>query len=212
MPELSSTELEERMRPGAWSMGGFVGPNESLETVVRLDAEVLALLGVTPRRIADSLEQAIVSGIKAEGKLMRFRASRKAAAQTEPPKKFNLFQELFTQAKPDHTAPRIEIRPNPLEKESVRCGFPFEHLRYSGVRYMGYQICPWGCGVCPGSDLDFRIENERAREVVKGPGLIVHLIREHQFFEGLESPYRVDPVKLVKLLELRPEFRVKAIM
>lgn len=210
MPELSTPELEKRMRPGAWSMGGFLGPNESLDAVLRLDAEAMTLLGVTHRRIADTLEQAIVSGIKAEEKaeekVISFRASRRSAAQTEPAKKFNFLQNIFTRAKPDHTAPMIEVRANPLEEESVRCGFPFEHLRYSGMRYPGYQECPWGCGDCPGSDLDFRIENERAGEVVEGPGLIVHLIREHQFFEGLESPYRVHPVKLVKLLELGPEF------
>jgi hypothetical protein len=32
--------------------------------------------------------------------------------------------------------------------------------------------------------------------------LIVHLIREHGFFEGRESPYRVDPGDLVRVLEL----------
>jgi hypothetical protein len=33
-----------------------------------------------------------------------------------------------------------------------------------------------------------------------GPTLITHLIREHGFFEGLESPYRVDPERLPRLL------------
>jgi hypothetical protein len=37
-----------------------------------------------------------------------------------------------------------------------------------------------------------------------GPDLIVHLITEHGFFEGQESPYRVDPERLARLLELGP--------
>lgn len=36
------------------------------------------------------------------------------------------------------------------------------------------------------------------------PGLIIHLIREHHFFEGFGSPYRVDPTELARLLELGP--------
>jgi hypothetical protein len=99
MPELSTPELEKRMRPGAWSMAGFLGPNESLDAVLRLDAEAMTLLGVTHRRIADTLEQAIVSGIKAEEKVISFRASRRSAAQTEPAKKFNFLQNTFTRAK-----------------------------------------------------------------------------------------------------------------
>ena len=37
-----------------------------------------------------------------------------------------------------------------------------------------------------------------------GPGLIVHLIGAHTFFEGFESPYRVEPRALAQLLQLGP--------
>jgi hypothetical protein len=203
MSEIDTVELEKRMRPGAWSMGGFLGQNESLEAVLRLDAEVLALLGVSDRRIADSLERVINAGFEAQVKLLRFRASRKSVAQAKPPGHFNPFERIFAGAATDREEPRDEVCTNPLESSGERCGYPFEHLRYSGILYCGYQTCPWGCDA--ESDLDFKVENERAGEVVKGPGLIVHLIREHHFFEGLESPYRVSPIKLVKVLELRPE-------
>ena len=71
MPELSAAELEKRMRPGAWSRGGFLGPNESLDDVLQLDGEVLALLGVTHRRIADALELVLNAGLKASVMLLR---------------------------------------------------------------------------------------------------------------------------------------------
>ena len=215
MPELSTAELEKRMRPGACSRGGFLGPYEYLEDVLQLDGEVLALLGVTHRRIADALELVLNAGFKASVMLMKFRAGRRSAAQTERRRQFNPFEVLLGQAASDQEEARIEAFADPLESRGDRCGFPFEHICFSSVRWCGYQNCPWGCGHRHGSrlplqpvrwsDLDFRIENERAGEVVKGPGLIVHLIREHSFFEGLESPYRVSPIKLVKLLELRPQ-------
>lgn len=203
MSEIATVELEKRMRPGAWSRGGFLGQNESLEAVLRLDAEVLTLLAVSHRRIADSLERVISTGFEAQVKLSKFRASRKSVAQAKPPGHFNLFNRIFAGAATDQEGPRVEVCTNPLDSPGERCGYPFEHLRYSGILYCGYQMCPWGCGAR--SDFDFKVENERAGEVVKGPGLIVHLIREHHFFEGLRSPYRVDPFKLVKVLELRPE-------
>jgi hypothetical protein len=205
MPELSTAELEKRMRPGAWSTGGFLGPHEYLEDVLQLDGEVLALFGVTHRRIADALEVVINAGFRASVRLMNFRAGRRSAAQTERRRQFMPFEPLFVEAVSDQEEAKIEAFADPLESRGDRCGFPFEHICFSFLRAGGCQDCPWGCEDLPWSNLEFRIENERAGEVVKGPGLIVHLIREHSFFEGLESPYRVNPIKLVKVLELRPE-------
>ena len=78
--------------------------------------------------------------------------------------------------------------------------------------FRGYQKCPWlqeqdnsqctiGGRVQYGS-LDWEIKNRKIDLLLSGPGLIVHLIRDHHFFEGLASPYRVDPLQLARLLEL----------
>ncbi len=96
----SIPELEKRMRPGAYSGGGFLGPTESLEAVLIRDRQ--------------TLEEAQVT---------------------------------------------------------------------------------WAY-------FDFLILNRRLGESVTGPGLIVHLIREHQFFEGSESPYRLEPSKAIRVLDL----------
>jgi hypothetical protein len=79
-------------------------------------------------------------------------------------------------------------------------------------RYKGYQICPFAPepheNPCPhgGSlhyaSIDWRIRNKRSGQELSGPGLIVHLIGAHDFFEGLQSPYRVAPRGLAQLLEL----------
>lgn len=79
-------------------------------------------------------------------------------------------------------------------------------------RYRGFQMCPWsldihhsqcmaGGGVSHAS-IDWEIRDRRTEIAMDGPGLIVHLIRDHHFFEGVESPYRVDPRELAWLLEL----------
>jgi hypothetical protein len=75
----------------------------------------------------------------------------------------------------------------------------------------GFQICPWssdphhsqctiGVGVRHAS-VDWVIHNMSTRKKLSGPGLIVHLIRDHHFFEGRQSPYRVDPHKLAIILK-----------
>ncbi|MBZ5636379.1 MAG: hypothetical protein LAO55_24915 [Acidobacteriia bacterium] len=81
-------------------------------------------------------------------------------------------------------------------------------------RYKGPQICPFAPNPhenpCPGAggmrlaSIDWDIRNTRNRVRLSGPGLIVHLIDAHTFFEGLQSPYRVAPHALAELLELGP--------
>jgi hypothetical protein len=77
-----------------------------------------------------------------------------------------------------------------------------EKLQVFLAAYRGLQDCPWGCEYHPWACLNFLILNRATGESITGPGLIVHLIREHQFLEGSESPYRVDPAQAVRVLEL----------
>ena len=80
--------------------------------------------------------------------------------------------------------------------------------------YPGFQMCPWspdihhaqctaGGGVRYAS-IDWCIRNLHSGKEMCGPGLVVHLIRDHHFFEGFESPFRIDPLELARLLELGP--------
>jgi hypothetical protein len=50
----------------------------------------------------------------------------------------------------------------------------------------------------------WHVRNRHTSEELSGPGLIVHLIRAHRFFEGFESPHRVDPLALARVLGLGP--------
>ena len=80
--------------------------------------------------------------------------------------------------------------------------------------FTGFQICPWAAnphsGQCTAgggvrhASVDWQLRNLATRERLSGPGLIVHLIRAHGFFEGLESAGRVDPRSLARVLELSP--------
>lgn len=78
--------------------------------------------------------------------------------------------------------------------------------------FTGFQICPWspdpdqgqcqaGSGVQYGH-LDWNILNTNNKMQLQGSGLLVHLIRDHHFFEGRQSPYRISPKQLAQLFEL----------
>lgn len=80
--------------------------------------------------------------------------------------------------------------------------------------YLGFQMCPWspdpdhmqceaGGGVQHGS-VDWTIHNLATDQTMRGPGIIIHLMRAHHFFEGPGVPSRVDPQALARLLQLGP--------
>jgi len=152
---MQMTDLEAKMRPGALSQEGFLGPRESLDSILQEDRATLARLGMSYNVIADALEKVLL-----------------------------LAADRYWE-----------------HREGFRVGNLLIHL----VVFRGFQDCPWGCPrtIHKALDyIDFVITDTQTRESVAGPGLITHLIRDHQFFEGKESPYRVDPDKLARVLGL----------
>ena len=154
----TDAEVEARMRPGAFSRTGFLGPNERLQEVIAADTETLRNLNLTYAEIASKLDALI------------------AAAE----------------ASPDHQA----------RLEALDCRIKVRQ---------GFQICPWasdphraqcsaGLGVRHAS-VDWQVTNRNTGEEMTGPGLVVHLIRDHHFFEGPMSPNRIDPFQLAHLLD-----------
>lgn len=155
----SEEEVEARMKRGAFSREGFLGPDEKLKDVLENDAKTLQNLKLTYAEIASRLDTLI------------------SAAEESPTRKA-LIGGLECQV-------RI---------------------------HQGFQICPWavdphhaqcdiGLGVRHAS-VDWSIKDVRSDHRMSGPGLAVHLIRDHHFFEGRKSPYRIDPRELAELLGL----------
>jgi hypothetical protein len=80
-------------------------------------------------------------------------------------------------------------------------GYCINQYQVFMVYFLGYQYCPWGCKNANG-DFDFLILNRNSGQSFAAPELIIHLIRNHEFFEGHESPYRLDPERAVQVLEI----------
>lgn len=72
----------------------------------------------------------------------------------------------------------------------------------TGTSWRGMQECPWG-DRGEYSNMDFQIKNTKTGESILFPGLIVHLIRKHHFFEGKKSSYRVEPKRVIEVLGIK---------
>jgi hypothetical protein len=72
-------------------------------------------------------------------------------------------------------------------------------VRVQSVR--GMLPCPWGHkGLCP--KVNVFLTNLRTGDEMVWTALNVHLIREHGFYEGRGSPFRIDPAHAKRALGL----------
>ncbi len=60
--------------------------------------------------------------------------------------------------------------------------------------------CPWADGMFPKTHVE--MENADTKEKLVWSHLSIHLIEAHGFYQGRESPYRLDPVVAKRVLEL----------
>lgn len=200
---ISIKRLEKRLRPtlnsgrswsyeaeakkhGDWegySGAGFLGKNESLLKVIHSDWQVVERYRTTHGEIADALDKIVAETF-----------DNRAHGNTKPLEKYQLH--------PDYEFVQATIFAD------------------------GFQSCPWDCDVSTAGGEDVGIfvrkgipvkkdttiieqtieiqKKYRKKEILCAPvtSLLPHLIREHYFFEGKESPYRADPVFLIKALNL----------
>ncbi len=167
------------MRPGGFASAGLLAPAEKLEAVIARDNESLRKLGVTHEQIADRAEALVgqADRIANLARAGRLRIDDDAVA-------------AFT----DGTGPGILIE---------------DRYAISGVSWRGFQSCPFqdeAGQLCEGRGLpghDLSILDTSTGRVLQLPGLLVHLIRDHHFFEG-SVPHRIDPEGAAAFLEVVP--------
>lgn len=180
--ELSSEaigRIEQRMRPGRDSAAGFLGGAESLVDVITRDRQTLSDRMLTPGQIGHRLESIV-------GQACRLLELSQRGLMRIPR---GSLDSLLSGEKPG-----IEVEGRYL---------------VSGIGWMGRQQCPFEderghrCEDLSYASSDFTLQNSDTEEELTFPGLSIHLICDHEFFEGSVS-YRVDPANAVAVLGLRP--------
>jgi hypothetical protein len=196
---MTTEGFEWRMRPGRWSIAGFLGQNESLNEVMDQDDRTLKQLGLTYEELATALEKLFEARSRDESEEVDKLLEARSRAESDG----------FT-----FDEPPVD-RDDPLGNPKTIGEDP--RFAVVLVHYMGSQDCPWStdwtspCDAGPTgaghrwSSVDWRISNLRTGQEMRGPGLAVHLIRDHHFFEGQATRFRVDPRELARLLGMGPE-------
>ncbi len=174
--------IESRMRPD------FLGFYQSLEGIIRADSRLLERYGITHKQIADKLNYLLVEAFK----------ELKKCETLEGEAYFEASSEAFFN----------------LEFNGVLVGY----FRVYAIGYGGTKECQffnetrrdengdlylYTCGL---GSWDFIITNEIQGTTIHFPELMIHLVRDHHFFEGRTS-YRLNPENAIKVLELRPEMK-----
>jgi len=179
--------LEDKMRPGAYSAGGFLGTTESLKSVIRHDKQILKELGITFENLASKLGEIIEATWQIERN------------HSEPREHARASNDWYVRAR-KQSFPLVLTSEN-LPSQDI--GNLYDQYQVIFMAFRGFQDCPWDCQLDNNwSSFDFILLNRQSGEYVFAPGLIVHLIQKHHFFEGNESPYRVEPSKLARVLGL----------
>jgi len=186
--DISLSELEKRMRPGAYSGVGFLGAGESLAAVLRQDELTLQRLGLTCEQLAAALEKILLAVLEQRDILLK--SNYQEYRQRE-------YTGIDWRHQPAPVFCR-ENMPDPAIGYLVNGKYQVFFIQTRGL-----QECPWDCPwENTWSSIDFLLLNLGTGEYITAPGLIVHLIRAHQFFEGEGSPYRVEPRELARVLGL----------
>jgi hypothetical protein len=173
LTEAERKQVERQMRPGILSDQGFLAPGERLADVVARDDARLAELGVPHAQIGDRLRSVV---------------ARARLGVESDPVRFEDMSEHF--AEPGH-------------------GVSVDDLEVWHIEWMGLQECPFfvldspeGLPGCGSTSIDFAVRRAGTDETLFFSGLLVHLVREHEFFEG-STGYRLDPAQAVRVLDVR---------
>jgi hypothetical protein len=177
--DVQEEPFENRFKPGRMSVEGFMGEDESLDEIIADDSATLERLGITYDQIADRIEYFI----KNEWRYAFGEATR--GMELKEKNKLILARKM---------------RFN--DEESYMETMLDDHYIINRWQYKGFQGCPWCDYVNLVCGSDYAVENTDLKERITFPGLIVHLIREHHFFEGKGTSHRVDPEDAVRVLEI----------
>ena len=194
-------QIEKHMQKGEFSQTGFLNSGERLQDIIEKDAQTLKEFGITHKQISDRLESIIGKAHRLAQLAQRgwFRAE-KESVKDSPKNLWHILGKLFGQESVNQNSEQTPIYNIPLI-ENLYC--------VSTVGYYGVQECPFvnpdGKPCQEMTNFDYVIERPDTNTKISFSGLIIHLIRDHKFFEGTVH-YRLEPKQAISLLDIQPNY------
>lgn len=209
IPKITSDEIqiiEKRMQDPKFTYNGILAKDETLMEVYLKDQRILKKYGVTCKQIADRLQMLIDKLHQKNSSFRNF--NQKIIMQVEKEKQ--LIVETCEKMDKLKISPVIgNPEPRTCLQGSSKLILVEDRYAMAYISWGGAQICPFQ----PDSDksyhgydygsYDYLIYDTKTDEFIKFNNLLVHMIREHSFFEG-SVPHRLDPEVVIKLLEIKP--------
>jgi len=185
-PRLRLKDRDEEIKAhdgfGNFSDDGFLGARENLLEVIHADWLVVEHFGTTHQKTAIALEKAITKRKMPNPKYCIETVFCSCGVQGCP---------WYCTSKYEPASDVIFIYHQEIHKEDIRV---MENLFFSEFASKEDPLIPYR----------IRKAHENRHFLRERFGVVTqmhpHLIGEHYFFEGLESPYRADPVVLIKAL------------
>lgn len=208
--------IADSMRPKETSEKGFLNLTESLVEVDQKDRMILTKLGITYNKIVERLRGFLQRANQIKYKMDIQKINQKSIDQDDHDHDYNNCH--------NEVIPLFGGRQKPKDPVIIHETNPECDYMIQTISYKGYQFCPFGsqekekekskskinannndddellqCN--EHDDTDVMITNLKTKEYVTFPRLMVHLIEEHEFFEG-STPYRLDPEQVVRILNI----------
>lgn len=200
--------VEKQMRPDAFSKAGFLNKDESLLQVASNDKKFLESVGITYDKIVERLESFLhrYQQIKSNKYLEGIKKGIKDSDDSD--------DSCTDKYKDDIPLFGLRIKTGEVIKDKDGSIYYVDKCSYRG-----YQYCPFGSSrddVAPNehltcnehADTDYIIMNCSTGKYITFPELSLHLIKDHQFFQGF-TEYRLDPQKAIKVLNILPNVDYK---
>jgi hypothetical protein len=182
MTPLQVAEVERCMRTDRrWR---FLGDEESLREIIREDLKTLDALSVTPEQIADRLES--LTGQVCT----RWREEKMKSGEDvlEIARKGVLIEnKYFIKSVQDPTTLQ---QPCCFELANIPQGLREPDVDFNSIKRYG--------------DFKYNISKGTLGGKASFPEVMIHLIRDHNFFGGKKSSFRLEPKQIVQLLDLEP--------
>lgn len=203
LTETECSIVQETMRSDEFSEACFLGKEELLQNRIDQDRAALASTGITTKQIADILNSVLTvfrNETEPRGALIRAAPSEKSSNSARE-KESNIEVPNWWVRRETNKRWRVAT----IRKQENR-------FRLVGSLYAGCQECPYSCldrfSACRNvliGDCDLCIQREDASgKKLEFGALLVHLIKEHEFFEGKDVLYRLDPLHIVEFFDMVP--------
>lgn len=192
--------IEKNLYPGNSSIAGFLGLNEKLLDIYEQDLQTIKNHNITFEQIADKLELIYQRGERCRdlyrsGKfkdVIYFDSNIWYKVDNSIAISFDVMQTMGYQDCPFYIGSNTDNKTEHITD--------FTDSDYDSDEFLNDNTK----SECYRDDgMMFKIMNTKTVESIHLNKLIIHLIRNHNFFEGVESPYRVDPGKTISILGIK---------